>query len=206
MQAISAATFRSAAFWILTLAVALVSWRFFIGGVEATMPAMLHHATARPLAFFAHVVLAPVALALTPLQFWTRLRMGRPRVHRWSGRVYGLSVLIAGTAGLYLAMTTAYGPVAGWGFGLLAVAWLATTAIGVRLAMAGDIARHRRWMTRSVALTFAAVTLRLYLAASQIAGIDFATAYVVIAWICWVPNLIVAEWMLRGGRLVARPA
>ena len=57
----------------------------------------------------------------------------------------------------------------------------------------GDRAAHRRWMIRSFALTLAAVTLRLYLPASLAAGLPFETAYPAIAWLCWVPNLIVAE-------------
>jgi hypothetical protein len=61
----------------------------------------------------------------------------------------------------------------------------------------GRIADHRDWMLRSYALTLAAVTLRLYLPASQIAGISFLIAYPAIAWLCWVPNLLVAEWMTR---------
>jgi hypothetical protein len=52
-------------------------------------------------------------------------------------------------------------------------------------------------MIRSFALTFAAVTLRLYLPASQIAGMPFPAAYSAIAWLCWVPNLLVAEWFIR---------
>ena len=52
-------------------------------------------------------------------------------------------------------------------------------------------------MIRSFALTFAAVTLRLYIPASQMAGIPFDTAYPVIAWLCWVPNLLVAELFVR---------
>jgi hypothetical protein len=49
-------------------------------------------------------------------------------------------------------------------------------------------------MVRNFSLTFAAVTLRLYIPASVFAGIDFAVAYPIIAWLCWLPNLLVAEW------------
>ena len=48
-------------------------------------------------------------------------------------------------------------------------------------------------MVRNFALTFAAVMLRLYLPASMVAGGDFGLAYSVIAWLCWVPNVFVAE-------------
>jgi len=42
-------------------------------------------------------------------------------------------------------------------------------------------------------LTFAAVTLRIYLPLSLAFGVQFATAYPAISWLCWVPNLFVAE-------------
>jgi len=47
------------------------------------------------------------------------------------------------------------------------------------------------------ALTFAAVTLRLYLPSSMAAGIPFEIAYPAIAWLCWLPNVAVAEWLVR---------
>jgi hypothetical protein len=68
-----------------------------------------------------------------------------------------------------------------------------------------NIAAHRDWMIRSYALTLAAVTLRIYLPASQIAGIDFMLAYPAIAWLCWVPNLAVAEWLVRSKRVPTAP-
>ena len=55
-------------------------------------------------------------------------------------------------------------------------------------------------MVRNFALTFAAVTLRLYLPASMVAGLAFERAYPVIAWLCWVPNLIVAELLWNRAR------
>jgi len=36
--------------------------------------------------------------------------------------------------------------------------------------------------------------LRLYIPAAVIAGADFAVAYAIIGWLCWVPNLVFAEW------------
>jgi hypothetical protein len=60
-------------------------------------------------------------------------------------------------------------------------------------------------MTRNFALTFAAVMLRLYLPIAVAAGADFELAYAIIAWLCWVPNLLVADWLLNGTQ-VPRPA
>lgn len=91
-----------------------------------------------------------------------------------------------------------------FGFGLLAVLWLLTTGAAYARIRARDQAAHRRWMTRSFALTFAAVTLRIYIPLGLALGISFETAYPVISWICWVPNLIVAEWLIFRRR--PRPA
>jgi len=66
------------------------------------------------------------------------------------------------------------------------------------------VARHRRWMTRSFALTYAAVMLRIYLPVAMIVGLEFAQAYPVIAWLCWLPNLVVAQLLIA--RSEARPS
>ncbi|WP_071675562.1 DUF2306 domain-containing protein [Nioella nitratireducens] len=187
---------RVALFWVLSIGVALVSWRFLPFGVEATMSFVAHHLDGRALALYTHIGLAPVALILMPLQFTARLRGHRPRLHRRMGRVYGLVILLAGVAGLSLAAGTTAGPVAGLGFAILALLWLGTTGRAVWLAMQRRIVAHRAWMIRSAALTFAAVTLRLYLPFLE-AGFGFDIGYVIVAWLCWVPNLLVAEWLIR---------
>jgi len=50
-------------------------------------------------------------------------------------------------------------------------------------------------MVRNFAPAFVAVTLRL--PGSMAGGVPFGLAYPVIAWLCWVTNLIVAEWVLQ---------
>jgi hypothetical protein len=58
-------------------------------------------------------------------------------------------------------------------------------------------------MIRSFALTFAAVTLRLYIPASEALGLAFEPAYLAIAFLCWVPNLAAAELDLAATRPAA---
>ena len=55
-------------------------------------------------------------------------------------------------------------------------------------------------MVRSFALTAAAVTLRIYLGFVPVLEVPFVDAYRAISFLCWVPNLLVAEWYLRSGR------
>lgn len=150
-----------------------------------------------------HVGGAMLALALGPWQFSSRIRKRWPRVHRVTGRLYLLGCLAGGIGGLVLAQTAHGGIVASVGFTALAIAWLVTGAVAVRMILIGRIAEHRRWMIRSFSLTFAAVTLRLMLGVygglseAGVVHFDFTTAYVAIAWLCWVPNLLVALWFTR---------
>jgi uncharacterized membrane protein len=163
-------------------------------------PEMRASFAANPPAVYAHVFGAAVALALGPWQFSARLRRRRPRVHRWMGRAYlALGVGVGGIAGLVLAPQAFGGGAARLGFAALALAWLASGMRAYAAIRAGDVAAHRRWMLRNFALAFAAVTLRLYLPAAVAAGLPFAPAYAAIAWLCWVPNLLVAEWLVGRG-------
>ena len=53
-------------------------------------------------------------------------------------------------------------------------------------------------MTRSVALTFAAVTLRLIMAPLTVLGWSVTETYQVTAWASWIISLAAAELLLRG--------
>lgn len=146
-----------------------------------------------------HVFASATALTLGPLQFSASLRRAKPWLHRWTGRIYlAVGVLAGGLSGLYMAQHAFGGTVARLGFALLAACWLYTGACAYMAIRQGSVNVHRKWMVRNFALTFAAVTLRLYLPASQAAGIPFEEAYPFIAWLCWVPNLLAAEWLFNG--------
>ena len=192
-----------AALWLLCVGVAayaVVVYAFFpLGSLVA--PAMRDAFVANSLAIHAHVFASAVALALGPAQFSRKLRLRRPQLHRWAGRVYlAVGVGVGGVAGLVMATHASGGSWARFGFGALALAWLSSGVLAYRAARAQSFAAHRRWMVRNFSLTFAAVTLRLYLPAAMAAGIRFELAYPVIAWLCWVPNLLLAEIVFNRAR------
>lgn len=149
-----------------------------------------------PIAVVTHLVAAGVALAVGPWQLNSRFRIRFLNLHRWMGRTYVIAVILGGAAGLVLATVSQGGLAAHIGFGLLGVLWVAAAGAAYRRIRAGDQAAHRRWMIRSYSLAFAAVTLRIYVPLSVVAGIPFDAAYQTIAWLCWVPNLVVAEWLI----------
>ncbi|MCZ4279478.1 DUF2306 domain-containing protein [Kiloniella laminariae] len=147
-------------------------------------------------AFLAHVLGSLIALLIGPWQFVGSLRNRWPGLHRWSGRIYMMAVLLGGVGGFIVAWTTLAGPVAVAGFATLALIWLYVTGKGYQTVWAGRYAEHRRWMIRSFALTAAAITLRLGLPIAPALGYDFMTGYIIQSWAAWVINLVVAELYL----------
>lgn len=153
------------------------------------------------IAFRLHIFLGGIALLTGWSQFSNRLRTTKLSLHRTLGKIYIAAVLISGLAGLYIAFYATGGVISQWGFSLLAVAWLTTTSIAFGKIRAMNIDSHKRWMIRSYALAFAAVTLRIYMPFMQaVMGMEFIDAYRIVAWLCWVPNLLVAELLVRRQR------
>lgn len=160
-------------------------------------PLIVARRTTIPLAVMAHLGGGLVALAVGAWQMNARLRSRIIELHRWMGRTYVFAVLVGGVGALRMAVVSEQGWVTHIGFGLLAALWLFSTARAYLAIRSHDEARHWRWMIRSYSLTLAAVTLRIYLPLSLAVGIQFANAYQVISWLCWVPNIILAEWLVR---------
>lgn len=145
---------------------------------------------------YIHIFASAVALALGPWQFSAGLRQRHVQWHRWSGRTYLIAgVLPGGLSGLYVAQFAFGGWVSEIGFSLLAISWLVSAWLAYRAVRLGDLASHQRWMLRNFALTFAAVTLRIYLGSFAAIGVPFEVFYPWLAWICWVPNLVAIHWL-----------
>jgi uncharacterized membrane protein len=147
--------------------------------------------TAVPIQALTHMLIAPVALLLGLSQFLAGLRAKYPKVHRWSGRVYVAACVVAGIGGLATSPSASGGPVAGFGFGILAVLWVATTLGAWRAAVARQFALHRLLMRFSYAMTFGAVTLRLQIPIGFMLGFSSYSAMSVwLAYTSWIPNVI----------------
>ncbi len=193
-------------FGVSSLLVAFATARVLFAPIALVMPDMAHYLPLIPWAVFAHIVFASIALALAPFQFWSGLRARRPWLHRSLGYGYVLSVMIAAFGSLALLPEFLGSGWAAIGFFLLALAWIACTALAVKAARAKDFVAHRVWMLRSAALTFGAVTLRLQLPLLFAAGYSLPGAYDLLAWDSWVPNLIVIELWLNAKRRTSRRA
>jgi len=160
-------------------------------------------------AFYLHIFFGGIALLSGWSQFLKKFRNRYLPVHRALGKVYLIVVLISGCSGLYIAMYATGGLVAVTGFSGLAIGWLFTSVMAYLSILRKEVDKHQYWMIRSYALCFAAVTLRIWLPFFQLAfDFEFLIAYRIIAWLCWVPNLLVAEMIIRNlkiQKLLAKP-
>jgi len=162
---------------------------------------------------YLHAVGGAAALDIGPLLFSKRIQARHLRLHRRLGKLYVVSIAAGGGSGIYLSFEALGGRVSQAGLLALDIAWLAATWLGYRRIRQKRIERHREWMLRSYALTFAGVTLRFWVAALGMLTIplenfsqfellldDFNRMYRLDAWLCWVPNLLFAEWLIRRRR------
>ncbi len=169
--------------------------------------------TLRYAGLFVHAFSGGVALILGPFQFLDGFRKRRQNLHRWMGRIYLLGILLGGLSAFIIAPGMISGLVGEFGLISLAILWLWTGAMAYRSIRNGDVESHREWMIRNFALTFAAATLRLWLGtliATQLPFLQtkyagdfdalFVEAYRVVMWLCWVPNLIIAEMIVQRRR------
>jgi hypothetical protein len=179
---------------LLCVEVALNALKYLLPGFSGP-EFIMANAMAHPW-LFVHAGFGAAALLLGPAQFLPAVRVRAPVLHRWMGRTYIVSCLLSGAAGLLLAAATKAGPVATAGFGAAAVVSLTCAIQAWRLALARRFDEHRRWVFRSYAVIFAAVTLRIWLPLSGMAHLDFMESYRVISFLAWVPNLIIAELYL----------
>ena len=153
--------------------------------------------------FYVHIFFGGLALLIGWLQFIKKLRIRNIKLHRGIGKIYVVSVLISGICGLYIAFFSTGGITSTVGFSSLALIWIISTFLGYKSIKNGKIKLHEDLMIYSYAACFAAVTLRFWLPILTILLDDFIFAYRIVAWLCWVPNLLVAYLIINYKKPVA---
>lgn len=151
------------------------------------------------LAFFTHVYTAVFVIPAGFTQFSGYIRGKFPLIHKYVGRVYAFVVIfLAGPSGFYMGVFANGGITAQISFCLLSILWIYFTALAIIRVKQGNIKSHREFLIRSFALTLSAITLRawkyLIVFAFEPRPMD---VYQIVAWLGWIPNLIIAEIIIR---------
>ncbi|ANE53593.1 hypothetical protein SY85_18540 [Flavisolibacter tropicus] len=152
--------------------------------------------------FYIHVFTAILALPSGFTQFSRYILKRWPTVHRLNGRVYIISILLLGApSGFIIGLYANGGLPSRISFCLLGVLWMYFTWQAYAEARKRNIQRHKAFMYRSFALTLSAITLRAWkyvlIAIFHPRPMD---VYQLIAWLGWVPNLLIAEYLLTQKR------
>jgi Predicted membrane protein (DUF2306) len=148
--------------------------------------------------FYLHVYTAIFALIAGFTQFSKIILKKYPNIHKYLGRVYVFTVLfLASPSGLFIGGYANGGIYSQISFIILAALWFYFTLKGFLHIKNKRIQLHKAFMLRSFALTFSAITLRLW---KVILVYLFDPApmdvYQVIAWLGWIPNLIIIEYYI----------
>ena len=161
--------------------------------------------------FYIHVFTSSLTLIAGFTQFNPWILRRFPRVHRMMGWIYLVIVAgISGPAAFMMALHANGGLPARASFTLLSFLWVLFTCFAGWQVVRRRFASHGAFMFRSYALTLSAITLRLYTFSSAYLHLAATPRdiYITTAWLSWVPNLIIAEWLIRSGWVekIYRPA
>lgn len=150
-----------------------------------------------------HIAASGLALLVGPFQFASGLRRRSMLIHRWTGRLYVVGVLIGGSAAFYLALHAEQGAIFAISLGTLGVAWWTTTGMAYVAIRLDHVRQHREWVLRSYVVTFTFVTTRSLAELGILPSLGhdpFAT----LVWLSWSMPLLATEVILQGRQLIAR--
>lgn len=141
-----------------------------------------------------HIATACPCILIGPWLFLPQFRKKHMKWHRVLGFIYIFTIIPSAILGFVLAMHNEFGFWAKAGFGSLAVTWFTTTVIGYQRVRQKQIFSHRRWMIRSYAVSIAVLSVRFLTAPPE--GWTRLEWFPFVTWLCWVPNLLAAEFYL----------
>ena len=211
-----AQTFRNIAYWLLLAGLAWGCWLM----VKLSLPytsfertkdflmtkQRVYHLTSWRTSFYVHVFTSVLILLAGFTQFSRTILQKQVRLHRWSGYIYIVTILlITGPAAIVMAFKANGGLPARASFVSLGFVWYICTCMAFMRVKQHHYLLHAEWMVRSYALTLSAITLRIYAYMFDVLQINAAPrdVYITIAWLSWVPNLLVAELIVRSRALPA---
>lgn len=153
-------------------------------------------------AFYCHIIGSSVILLAGFFQFSKKVYNNKV-LHRALGKLYVFGVLFFAAPGAYvMTLFINRGTGVFISFLLQNTLWVVFTLAAFVLVKNGRIDDHIKMMNRSYALAFGAVTLRFYIWLFTVLGngVNFHNNYLIIAFLSWVPNLILAEVINRYGK------
>ena len=147
--------------------------------------------------FYTHVYTS-IFVLLAGFLAIIRKDFGLKSFHRNAGKIYIFLILfLAAPSGIYMGIFANGGILAKASFIILGSLWWFTTFKAYQLARQKRFKEHKQWMWRSYALTISALTLRIWkVIIVYLFHSNPMDVYEIIAWLGWVPNLILIEYLI----------
>jgi hypothetical protein len=148
--------------------------------------------------FYVHVYSAIFVLLAGFTQFSAAILKTYKSLHRNAGKLYAIVVLfLAAPSGIFMGCYANGAWHSKMSFVVLGSIWWLFTGKAMQAIWQRQFIVHEKMMVRSFALALSAITLRAW---KVIIVYSFDTApmdtYQIIAWLGWIPNLLIAEYYL----------
>lgn len=149
--------------------------------------------------FYAHVYTSIFVLFSGFIAVFVKPKAAFRNLHRFFGKIYViLLLLLAAPSGIYMGFYANGGILAKISFVILGILWWFTTYKAYLEIRKKNVLNHKKWMYRSYALAVSAITLRFW----KVVLVYFfqpnpMDVYEIIAWLGWVPNLILIEILIK---------
>ena len=207
-------TMWTALILLCVIAVAAVLRRMFALAHPATsgpadMVALDAVFAGKPLLTLMHIVPGLVLVVLVPFQFSRSFRNRHLRVHRWIGRIVVALGLVIGISAVPMSRHPVGGVREVTAIAFFDTFFLVALTNAFVQARRRQIAMHREWMIRAMAIALGIATVR------PIMGVFFATArltrmtphdfFGIAFWIGFSLTYLAGEWWIRYTR-ASRPA
>ncbi len=163
---------------------------------------LIYHIKHWRFSFYIHVFTSILIITSGLFQFSKTIIARYPKIHRVSGFIYLITtLLISGPAALVMSFYANGGYPAQASFVILSILWLGSTFLAYSFVRKKNYVVHGKWMLRSYALTLSAVSLRLYSYLFDVFHLQMnpVDLYVILSWASWIPNLLLAEFLIRKG-------
>jgi hypothetical protein len=149
--------------------------------------------------FYIHITASIFVLLFGAFQFIKSISAKLPRLHRTLGKIYVFTVLcLSAPSGLIMAFYANGGLWSKVSFVIISLLWWVFTFVAYWKIRKKKLEAHIEFMMRSYALTLSAITLRAYvLILPSYIHLPARDMYTLVAWLSWVPNLIIAEILIR---------
>jgi hypothetical protein len=163
-----------------------------------TKQALLHNNIWR-LSFYIHIGTSLIVLFLGVFQFVKFIQVRYLALHRIIGKIYILLILtMSAPSGLIMAVYANGGIWAKLSFVIVSILWWMYTYTAYVKVVNKKIQLHIEYAVRSYALTLSAITLRTYVVVLPLfIHLHGKEMYVLVAWLSWIPNLIIGEIFIK---------